>query len=130
QQAIGTDRVRVPQADALGQAAVFGDVAIHRLAPGNRITDFETGAAVRLRTPEEVEVGQHRVGPLDQGDVVAVDPLRLRGRFGDPGGNLLVQREQAFEAVARAERLQLAPTLPCIGAEDIGAGEVDGTDHR
>src|SRR3546814_13803766 len=52
------DRVRVPLADALGEAAAVGDVAEHRLALGHCVAHFETSAAVRLRAAEEVEVGQ------------------------------------------------------------------------
>src|SRR5690606_39898810 len=79
---------------------------------------------------EEVEVGQHRVGTLDQGDVVAVDPRRLPGRIGDVRRHVLVQREQAFETMARAQRLQCMPATGGGRGEDIGAGEIERSDHR
>src|SRR3546814_1588741 len=74
-------RVRVPLADALGETAAVGDVAEHRLALGHRLAHFETSAAVRLRAAEEVEVGQHRFGAFNQGNVGAIDPSRLLARI-------------------------------------------------
>src|SRR3546814_3965696 len=46
------DRVRVPLADALGEAAAVGDVAEHRLALGHCVAHFETSAKSEEHTSE------------------------------------------------------------------------------
>src|SRR3546814_1871072 len=96
-------RVRVPLADALGETAAVGDVAEHRLALGHRVAHFETSAAVRLRAAEEVEVGQHRIGAFNQGNVGAIDPSRLLARINQVHRHFLVEWEQPLDAELRAQ---------------------------
>src|SRR3546814_15250580 len=74
------------------------DVAEHRLALGHRVAHFETSAAVRLRAAEEVEVGQHRIGAFNQGNVGAIDPSRLLARINQVHRHFLVEWEQPLDA--------------------------------
>lgn len=106
-------------------------VPVDRLAAGDRVTHFEAGATVRLRAAEEIQVRQHRIGRVEQADVGTVDPARgLQRIAGGVAGHLGVERKQALETMARAQRLELLAARGGIGAEDVGAGKVERLDHR
>src|SRR3546814_9329550 len=102
---------------------------LHRLALGHRVAHFETSAAVRLRAAEEVEVGQHRIGAFNQGNVGAIDPSRLLARINQVHRHFLVEWEQPLDAELRAQGLELPPELARIGTEHVRAGEVERADH-
>ncbi len=73
-------------------------------------------------------VGQHRIGRVEQRDVLAIDFRRRRGTIGLRGDGI-VERVEADEAVRRAQGLQGIAMGNGLRTEDIGTGEIEAQGH-
>ena len=113
----------------LGIAALPVQIAIDRLALSGGITDFETGAAVRLTTAKEVQIGKHRIGLTEQFQIGPVDPGRLLTRQLDLVRHLLIQRIQTDEAELGTQGLEPLTMINGIRPKYSGASEIDAQRH-